>query len=113
MHTMRANYHAGIWRCCLQQHPLVTSLVKPGLVGNDVDQLTVEWMRGSPAPDEVLQLLFYKCSRRCKLPECQCKSNGLKCTNLRKLQTCDNQPQEEDIDTMMTEIDMTDSETDD
>ena len=40
-------------------------------------------------------------------------SNGLKCTNVCKLQTCDNQPQEEEIDTMITEIDLTDSETDD
>ena len=40
-------------------------------------------------------------------------SNGLKCTNLCKLQTCDNQPQEEEIDTMITEMDLTDSETDD
>ena len=37
-------------------------------------------------------------------------SNGLKCSNLRKLQTCDNQPQEEDLDTMITEIDLTDSD---
>ena len=78
MHTMRANYLAGIWRCCLQQHPLVPCPVKCGWVRNDVDQLTVEWMRGSPAPDAVLQLLLCKCSRRCKLPECQCMSNGLK-----------------------------------
>ena len=40
-------------------------------------------------------------------------SNGLKCTNLCKLHTCDNQPQEEDFDTMLMEIDLTDSETDD
>ena len=78
VHTMRANYHAGIWRCCLQQHPLVSSPVKCGWVRNDVGQLTVEWMRGYPAPDVVLQLLLCKCSRRCKLPECQCMSNGLK-----------------------------------
>ena len=49
---------------------------------------------GSPAPEAVLQLLLCKRSRRCKLPECQCMSNGLKCTKLCKLQTCDNQPQE-------------------
>ena len=82
MHTMRANYQAGIWRCCLQQHPLVPSPDKRGWVRNDDGQLTVEWMRGSPAPDAVLQLLLCKCSRRCKLRECQCMSNGLKCTNL-------------------------------
>ena len=113
MHTVHANYQDGIWRCSLQQHPLVPSPVKRGWVRNDDGQLTVEWMRGSPAPDAVLQLLLYKCSRRCTLPECQCMSNGLKCTNLGKLQTCDNQSQEEDLDTMITEIYLTDYETDD
>ena len=37
----------------------------------------------------------------------------MKCTNLCKLHTSDTQPQEEDFDTMITEIDLTDSETDD
>ncbi|KAJ8413153.1 hypothetical protein AAFF_G00091490 [Aldrovandia affinis] len=71
------------------------------------------WMRGSPAPEAVLQLLSCNCSRRCKLPECECMSSGLKCTNLCKLQTCDNQPQEEDLGMMITEADLTDSETED
>ena len=75
--------------------------------------LTVEWMRRYPAPETVLQLLSCTCSRSYKLPECQCMNNGLKCTNLCKLQTCDNQPKEEDLDTMITETNLTDSETDD
>ena len=40
-------------------------------------------------------------------------SNGLKCTNLWRLQTCDNQPQDWDLDTIITETNLTDSETDD
>ncbi|KAJ8414129.1 hypothetical protein AAFF_G00067270 [Aldrovandia affinis] len=113
MHAMRANYQAGIWRANLQQHPHVPSKVEHGWARNDDGQLTVEWMRGSPAPEAVLQLLSCNCSRRCKLPECQCMSSGLKCTNLCKLQTCDNQPQEEDLGMMITEADLTDSETKD
>ena len=113
MHTIRANYQAGIWKCSLQQHPLVPSPGKRGWVRNDDGQITVEWIRGSPAPDAVLQLLLCKYSRRCKLPECQCMGNGLKCTNLCKLHTCDNQPQQEDVDTKITEIDLTGSETGD
>ena len=66
MHTMRANYQAGIWICNPQQHPLAPSPVKRDWVRNDVGQLMVGWMRGSPAPDAVLQLLWCKCSRRCK-----------------------------------------------
>ena len=40
-------------------------------------------------------------------------NNGLKCSNMDRLQTCDNQPQEEGLDTMITETNLTDSETDD
>ncbi|KAJ8395975.1 hypothetical protein AAFF_G00026830 [Aldrovandia affinis] len=97
----------------LQQHPHVPSPVEHDWARNDDDQLTVEWMRGSPVPEAVLQLLSCNCSRRCKLPECQCMSSGLKCTNLCKLQTCDNQPQEEGLGMMITEADLTDSETED
>ena len=92
-----------IWRGSLQQHPHVPSPVEHGWAKNDDGQLIVEWMRGSPAPDAVLQLLSCKCSRGCKLSECQCMSNGLKCTNMCKLQTCANQPQDEDIDMMISE----------
>ena len=97
MYTMNANYQAGIWRCSLQQHHQVPIPVKRGRVRNDDGQLTVEWMRGSPAPETVLQLLLCKCSRRCKLPKCQCMCTDLKCSNLCKLQTCDNQLQEEHL----------------
>ncbi|KAJ8400911.1 hypothetical protein AAFF_G00392650 [Aldrovandia affinis] len=97
----------------LQQNPHVPSPVERGWARNDDGQLTVECMRGSPAPEAVLQLLSCNYSRRCKLPECQCMSSGLKCTNLFKLQTCDNQPQEEGLGMMITEADLTDSETED
>ena len=113
LHAMRANYQAGIWRGSLQQHPQVPSPVEHGWV-RDVDgQLTLEWMRGSPAPEAVLQLLSCNCSRRCKLPECPCMSIGLKSTILCKLQTCDNQPQDDDLDMLITDADLTDSESED
>ena len=56
-------------------------------------------MRGSPAPDAVLQLLSCKCARSCKLPECTCLVNGFKCTDMckRKLQTYTNQAEEEKL----------------
>ncbi|KAJ8383302.1 hypothetical protein AAFF_G00222380 [Aldrovandia affinis] len=94
----------------LQEHLHILSPVEHGWARNDDGQLTVEWMR-SPAPEAVLQLLSCNCSRRCKLLECQCMSSGLKCTNLCKLQTCDNQPQEEGLGMMITAADLTDSET--
>ncbi|KAJ8389301.1 hypothetical protein AAFF_G00121660 [Aldrovandia affinis] len=97
----------------LQEHLHILSPVEHGWARNDDGQLTVEWMRGSPASEAVLQLLSCNCSHRCKLLECQCMSSGLKCTNLCKLQTCDNQPQEEGLGMMITAADLTDSETGD
>ena len=41
---------------------------------------------------------FPKCVRSCKLPDCTCLANGLKCTDMCKLQTCNNQPAEDDED---------------
>ena len=61
-------------------------------------KLAIEWMRGKPAPDAVLQLLSCKCARTCKLPDCTCLANGLKCTDMCKLQTCNNQPTEDNED---------------
>ena len=110
-HAMRANYQAGIWRGSLQQHLQVPNPVHHGWARDDDGRLTVKWMQGSPAPDVVLQLLSCNCSRKCKLTECPCLTNGLKCTSMCKLQTCDNQTQEEDP--IITEADSTDSEMED
>ena len=52
----------------------------------------VDWMSGQPAPQALLDLLACNCSRSCKLPSCVCIPNGLKCTDMCKVATCDNQP---------------------
>ena len=45
-------------------------------------------MSGSSAPDAVLNLLSYRptCKRICKLPQCQCLENRIKCTDACTLQ---------------------------
>ena len=91
MHVLRANYQAAIWRRGLQSQPIIPSPDGHGWRTNSGNGLAIEWMRGSPAPSAVLELLSCRCSRRCKLPDCQCLSNGLKCTDMCKLQTCTNQ----------------------
>ena len=58
--------------------------------------LAIDWMDGQPAPLAVMELLSCKCSRLCKLPDCQCMTNGLFCTENCKLKTCNNQPPEEE-----------------
>ena len=53
-------------------------------------QLAVDWMQGQPAPQAVLDLLACSCPKGSKLLKCVCMANGLKCTEMCKLSTCDN-----------------------
>ncbi len=110
MHAMRANYQAAIWRRSLKTQPSVPDPKESGWTTDDEGKLVIEWMRGSPAPDAVLQLLSCKCKRSCKLPDCTCLSNGLKCTDMCKLQTCSNQPSEEEPTAELTDSDDGDSD---
>ncbi len=65
---------------------------KTGWTTYEDGKLAVKWMHDSPAPDAVLELLACKCVRSCKLPQCTCLSNGLKYTDMCRLQTCAQQP---------------------
>ena len=58
----------------------------------DGTTLAVDWMSRQPAPQALLDLLACNCSRICKLPNCVCIINGLKCRDMCKLAACDNQP---------------------
>ncbi|KAJ8251972.1 hypothetical protein COCON_G00212840 [Conger conger] len=113
MHSIRANYQAAIWRRSLQTQPSVPSPKDHGWTTDDQGQLEIQWMRGSPAPDAVLQFLSCKCVRSCKPPQCTCINNGLKCTNLCKLQTCVNQHSEEEPAAHLTDSDVDDDADDD
>lgn len=74
--------------------------------------LIIEWMRGSPAPEAVLQMLSCKCVRACKLSDCVCLVNQLKCTYMCKLKTCTNQREEDEDDKACEEAESDDSDTD-
>lgn len=92
-HAQRANYQAAIWRRCLQQTPCIPNPVGHGWKMENVDgreQLVIKWMDGQPVPEAVLDLLSCKCSKACVIPRCVCMANGLKCTDMCKLQDCDN-----------------------
>ena len=54
-------------------------------------------MQGPPAPDVVLDLIACKCIRQCKLPDCQCLSNGLRCSPACRLQFCDNMIEDDEV----------------
>jgi hypothetical protein len=65
--------------------------------------------------DAVLQMLSCKCKHCCKLPECTSLSNGLKCTDMCKLQTCSNQLSdnyEDDVSADLEDSDVTDEDDD-
>ena len=51
-------------------------------------KLIVEWMSGLPAPELVLEILSCTCS--CIPSKCTCMQNGLKCTEMCSLKSCEN-----------------------
>ena len=53
-------------------------------------QLVIDLMQGLPAPQVVMELISCKCSRVCKVSECQCVANVLKCSPACKNKFCDN-----------------------
>ena len=62
---------------------------------NHGEELQFDWMEGRPAPEAVLDLLACRCTRSCKLPNCVCLVNGLKCTDMCTLKDCNNESVEE------------------
>ena len=94
LHAQRANYQAGIWRRCLESNPQVPSPIGKGWkieTEDNSEHLVIHWMDGQPAPEAILDLLACNCTRKCELPRCTCMANGLKCTDMCRLQDCENQ----------------------
>ena len=77
MHTLIANYQAAIWKRSLQSQPYVPDPKEHGWTTGDDGYLEIHWMRGSPAPMAVLELMSFKRARACKLPNCTCLTAGL------------------------------------
>lgn len=112
MHSMRANYQACIWRHALEANPDIPDPCLHGWVLEDA-ALSIEWMRGSPAPNAVLELLSCSCARVCKLPDCVCLRNSLKCTSMCKNQSCTNQADDEEVCDEPDDTDIEDDYEDD
>ena len=97
-HCQRANYQAAIWRNSLQ-NSVIPSPVGHGwsLVSDGTkERLAVDWMSGLPAPKAVIELMSCMCKKEYKDSSCDCIRNGLKCSDICRLTTCSNQPEEED-----------------
>ena len=79
-------------------------------LGGDVE-LQINWMTGAPAPNVVLEFLYCKCKKSCKLPSCQCMVNVLPCTQACSLQDCENM-KDDDVGAMQEEGSDIDSDSD-
>ena len=90
-HAQRANYQTAIWRRSLEKEADIPSPVGFGWKLETVDDLVIDWMDGTPAPDTVLQFLACKCTKSCQAPSCPCVNNQMKCSDMCRLKTCGNQ----------------------
>ena len=105
MHAMRTNYQVGIWRRCLEPDPEIPYPIDHGWVMDAPGVLSVDWLNGPVAPDDVMEMLSCKCKRQCSSPDCVCIKNGLKCTYMCSLQTCGNIAAPDDIPEYFDEVD--------
>ena len=107
-HACRANYQTGIWRRSLENCPEIPSPLRHGWI-QDENKLGTDWMSGQPAPATVLELLCCSCTRSCRLPNCSCLANGLKCTDMCRPSECDNRREEQAV---TVDIDADDDKSD-
>lgn len=74
----------------MQSHPIIPSPVDFGWDQNDEGDLTISWNKVNPAPDEVLEMMFCTCLKKCVRGSCPCVDNSLKCTDACTNHECDN-----------------------
>ena len=98
LHVERSNYQAAIWQHCLETFSRVPNPADGHGWSVDNDDLTVQWMSGSLAPDMVLNFMSSNGKRDFQWSSCQCVSNGLKCTDACFLKDCSNVQEDEDLE---------------
>ncbi len=102
-HSMRASYQVYIWRKSLESHPVIPSPVEFGWDEDEEGNLVISWNNVNPAPDEVLEMMFCTCPRKCERGSCPCADNSLKCTDACTNQNCDNFQSNEDFNSVEDE----------
>ena len=112
-HCRRANYQAAIWRNYLRNNEVPPPVGHGWYLVNDEGQekLAIDWMSGLPAPRAVIELMSCMCKKDCNDDSCDCIRNGLKCSDLCRLTTCSNQPDEEE-DVQVDQLDEEDVDFD-
>ena len=68
------------------------------MLNEQQSELVIDWMAKSPAPEELIASLACNCTRKCVASHCSRVDNGLWCSELCKLKSCENQPDDDDID---------------
>ena len=117
-HTKRANYQSAVWRCALEGKAPIPSPHQHGWIISDLSDgssnITIDWMNGPPAPMAVLELLACQCKKQCAQDNCPCILNGLQCTEMCKLNDCNNRKKDDDLDAViMDQLDAYSDEEDD
>ena len=93
-----------MWRRCLHTKLSVPDPKGCGWTSDTDGFLNVDWMRTPTAPDTILELLSCQCRRSCSLPDCTCLDNSLACTDMSKLQTYNNQGNEQEEEVLHVEF---------
>ena len=88
LHSRRAAYQSHVWRNCLIAKPEIPTPIGNGWELDENNSISIKWNNVSPAPDEVLELMFCTCPRKCG--SCPCVDNGLYCTDACVKQECEN-----------------------
>ena len=113
-HCQRASYQTAVWKRALDAEPEIPSPIGKGWIQDkgDATTLAIDWMEGLPAPDAVLELMSCSCTRACKAPQCKCIANGLHCTEMCRLTSCNNMQPDEEPETVVDNEDDFDYESD-
>ncbi|KAK3730447.1 hypothetical protein QZH41_012641 [Actinostola sp. cb2023] len=97
-HCQRANYQAVVWKNSPLNNEEPSPVGKGWVLESDESSqcqwLEIQSMSGMSAPRAVIELMACTCKRLCDSNTCDCILNGLKCSNLCRLTTCSNQPDE-------------------
>ena len=107
-HIKRENYQATVWKRSLECNPTIPYPVRHDWSEAEND-INIAWNECSPAPIELMYLLSYGCSRKCKVGSCSCLDSGLQCTDGCHTHECENMPE----DFLNRELDALDEEEDD
>ena len=90
LHAARATFQSFVWRNCLMAKPEIPSPLDHRWEMNENEPISIKWNTVKPAPEEILELMFCNCSKRCLCESCFCIQNGLLCTDACTKVDCEN-----------------------